>query len=36
MVEKGDVVSKNEEIATHFYNYFNDIGKGLNTFYSII
>ena len=28
--EKGEVVSKNEEIATHFNNYFNDITKGLN------
>ena len=30
LVEKGAVVSKNEEIATHFNNYFNDITKGLN------
>ena len=30
LVEKGEVVSKNEEIATHFNNYFNDITKGLN------
>ena len=29
-MEKGKVVSKNEEIATHFNNYFNDITKGLN------
>ena len=29
LVEKG-AVSKNEEIATHFNNYFNDITKGLN------
>ena len=29
-MEKGEVVSKNEEIATHFNNYFNDITKGLN------
>ena len=29
LVEKGEVVSKNEEIATHFNNYFNDITKGL-------
>ena len=30
LVEKGEVVSINEEIATHFNNYFNDITKGLN------
>ena len=30
LVENGEVVSKNEEIATHFNNYFNDIAKGLN------
>ena len=30
LVEKGEVVSKNGEIATHFNNYFNDITKGLN------
>ena len=30
LVEKGKVVSKNEEIATHFNNYFNDITEGLN------
>ena len=30
LVEKGEVVSKNEEIATHFNNYFNDITEGLN------
>ena len=30
LVEKGEVVSKNEEIATHFNNYFNDVTKGLN------
>ena len=30
LVEKVEVVSKNEEIATHFNNYFNDITKGLN------
>ena len=29
LLEKGEVVSKNEEIATHFNNYFNDITKGL-------
>ena len=29
LLEKGKVVSKNEEIATHFNNYFNDITKGL-------
>ena len=29
-MEKGKVVSKNEEIATHFNNYFNDIDEGLN------
>ena len=27
--EKGEVISKNEQIATHFNNYFNDIAKGL-------
>ena len=30
LVEKGEVISKNEEIATHFYNYFNDITKRVN------
>ena len=30
LVDKGEVVSKNEEIATHLDNYFNDITKGLN------
>ena len=30
LVEKGEVVSKNEEIANHFNNYFNNITKGLN------
>ena len=30
LVEKGEVVSKNEEIATHFNNYFSDITEGLN------
>ena len=30
LVEKGEVVCKNEEIATHFNNYFNDITEGLN------
>ena len=30
LVEKGEAVSKNEEIATHFNNYFNDIIKGVN------
>ena len=30
LVEKREVLSKNEEIATHFNNYFNDITKGLN------
>ena len=30
LVEKGEAVSKNEEIATHFNNYFNYITKGLN------
>ena len=30
LVEKGEVVSKNEKIATHFNNYFNDITEGLN------
>ena len=29
-MEKGELVSKNEEIANHFNNYFNDITKGLN------
>ena len=28
--EKGEVVSKNEKITTHFNNYFNDITEGLN------
>ena len=30
LVEKGDVVSKNLKIATHFNDYFNDITKGRN------
>ena len=30
LVEKGEVVSKNEKIGTHFNNYFNDITEGLN------
>ena len=30
LVEKGEVVSKNEKIATHFNNYFNNITEGLN------
>ena len=30
LVEKGEVVSKNEKIAIHFNNYFNDITEGLN------
>ena len=30
LVEKGEIVSKNEEIATHFNNYFSDITEGLN------
>ena len=30
LVEKREVVSKNEEIATDFNNYFNDITKGPN------
>ena len=30
LVEKGEVVSKNEEIATHFNDYFNGKTKGLN------
>ena len=29
-MEKGEVVSKNEKIAPHFNNYFNDITEGLN------
>ena len=29
-MEKGEVVSENEEIATHFNNYFSDITEGLN------
>ena len=29
-MEKGEVVSKTKEIATHFNNYFDDITKGLN------
>ena len=29
-VEKGEVVSKNDEIATHFNKYFNNITKDLN------
>ena len=30
LVEKGEVVYKNEKIATHFNNYFNDITERLN------
>ena len=30
LVEKGEVVSKNGEIATHFNNYFNNITEELN------
>ena len=30
LVEKGEVVSKNKEIAIQFNNYFNGITKGLN------
>ena len=30
LVKKGEVVSKNEKIAAHFNNYFNDITEGLN------
>ena len=30
LMEKGGIVSKNEEIATHLNNYFIDITKGLN------
>ena len=30
LVGKGEVVSKNDEIATHFNNYFNEITKRLN------
>lgn len=30
LVEKGEVVTKNEEIATHLNSYFNNIIKGLN------
>ena len=30
LVEKVEVVSKSEEIATHFNNYFNDVTKRLN------
>ena len=30
LVEKGEVVSKNEKITTHFNNYFNNITEGLN------
>ena len=30
LVENREVVSKNEKIATHFNNYFNDMTKGLN------
>ena len=30
LVEKGEVVSKNEKIATHFNDYFNKITEGLN------
>ena len=30
VVEKEKVVSKNEEIVTHFDNYFNDVTEGLN------
>ena len=29
-MEKEEVVSKNEEIETHFNNYFNNITKGIN------
>ena len=29
-MEKGEVVSENEEIGTDFSNYFNDITEGLN------
>ena len=29
-ISNGEVVSKNEKIATHFNNYFNDITEGLN------
>ena len=29
-MDKEEVVSKNEKIATHFNNYFNDITEGLN------
>ena len=29
-MEKGEVVSKNEEISTYFNNYFNYITKGLS------
>ena len=29
-MEKGEVVSKNEKIATHSNNYFNNITEGLN------
>ena len=30
LLEKEEVVSKNEEIETHFNNYFNNITKGIN------
>ena len=30
LVEKREVVSKNEKIKTHFSNYFHDITEGLN------
>ena len=29
-MEKGEVISRNVEIATHVNNYFNDITEGLN------
>ena len=29
-MEKGEVVSENEEIATHFNGYYNDITRGVN------
>ena len=29
-MEKEEIVSKNEKIATYFNNYFNDITEGLN------
>ena len=31
LVEKGEVVSKNQKKATHFNDYFNDITEGLNS-----